>query len=113
MDSKRSIAPAAIDRLAEFFEGSLESVYAFIGTAWLPHARESAARLVEAIAAKDSPRALFMTDHVREGARCVGAAFVVERCTKIERSLHSAHWSQAGADSEQLRVDLARFSFAA
>ena len=62
---------ADIVRVAEFFEGSRHAAYAFARDIWL---REAVATLTRLRAAAESGDDLhFLCDHLREGARVVGA----------------------------------------
>jgi hypothetical protein len=72
--------PDDIARITEFLDCDTAAALDFIRKVWLPDVRESSKRIMRAVLRRDWHSLAFLCDHVREGARCVGASRVV-RCT--------------------------------
>jgi hypothetical protein len=95
------LVPGEVRRLAEYFDGDLKQAYAFTRRVWLPDAVSSMEGLRTAVRGFDKDRALFVCDHLREGARTIGAATVIDRLGRIEEFLRNGQWLVA---LEQIRT---------
>jgi hypothetical protein len=75
-----------VRRMAAYLDGSVGKAYAFAHAVWVPDALETLRRLEQAVAARSS-EAAFLCDHLREGARSVGAGDYVRAADGIEEAL--------------------------
>lgn len=73
-----------IARVAEFLECDVDAAFEFARKVWLPDARKTAARILSAILRRDCTSLLFLCDHLREGARSVGATRIMHFANDIE-----------------------------
>lgn len=94
---------ADVDRLAEFFDGRVDRVFEFARTTWLPDAGRSLAQLAEAIRTADARAAYFLCDHVREGARTVGAERIAFLATCIQLAVEQQRYRDAAYSCERAR----------
>jgi hypothetical protein len=76
-----------VRRLVAFFDEGLSAAYAFVRSVWLPDATKTLAELDLAAQEPGAPRVAFLTDHLREGARSVGAHAYMELAGEIERAV--------------------------
>jgi hypothetical protein len=74
----------SLKRVADFFEGDYESAYRLAYDVWLPETVRTLERLAIAIEARSKRDVDFLCDHLREGARCVGASAYVDAANGIE-----------------------------
>ncbi len=87
-----------VHRLAEYFEGNLESAYRFVRSVWLPDAIKTLHALAGAIHTHAERDVVFQCDHLTEGARTVGARQLID----IARSIETAFLD--GRDDVALRA---------
>lgn len=99
-------APGEVQRVAEYFDGDVQQAYAFTRQVWLPDAVRSVGVLDRAIRHCDAGRALFMCDHLRESARTVGAAVVVDGLTHVESLLQRRQWTGARQATKSLSTQI-------
>lgn len=81
-----------IQRVAEFFDCDVSAALEFARKVWLPDARQTALRIAQAVLARDSASLLYLCDHLREGARTVGADRIVRQARTIERAVQYRNW---------------------
>ena len=94
----RNLSPFArqdVDRVAEFFEGNLDSTYGFCRKTWLPDAELNLHKLSSALSRLNMHDVMFLCDHLREGARCVGARMLMTHLQDIECAARDRDWSLA------------------
>lgn len=84
-----------LQRVSEFFDGDMPQTYRFIGATWLPDARKTLGILAATLGFRDLTRALFLCDHLREGARTVGALLILDLANSIEHHLAGLRFEQA------------------
>lgn len=86
------LSPDDVGRVAEFFDGNLQEAYGFVNSVWLPDAAASIARLVIALRSFDLHDVVFLCDHLREGARTVGARVFMAHVKTIECTVREGDW---------------------
>jgi|SRR5579862_6889413 len=89
------IDPNDLERVAEFFDGNYEAAYRMAREVWLPETARTLERLESAIAARADGQVIFLCDHLREGARTVGAHAFVDAATGIERRYLSGQYARS------------------
>lgn len=83
--------PEDLARVAEFFDCDVDAAYAFVRKVWLPDADEAVRRITAAVRRRDWTSLLFLCDHLREGARSVGATRIIQFAGEIERAVQHRH----------------------
>ena len=91
----RPIAARDARRLADFFDKRMGAAYAFARAVWLPDALKTLEHIAGAIAASNDRDIVFLCDHLREGARSVGAQAFISGATQIELCFVSGNASDA------------------
>lgn len=76
--------PDGVLRLAGFLDGRLSNAYAFAHAIWLPDAQKTLEQLHQALDQPTEREIVFLCERLREGARSVGAARVIELGGRIE-----------------------------
>lgn len=108
MSPDAAATPAALGRkdvlrIADFFEGRISAAYHFAHSVWLPEAARTLDQLAGGLEDPGNSNLPFLCDHLREGARSVGAAAYVEDATVIERSIQMGQIGDASALIERAR----------
>ena len=85
------ISIAEAQRLAEFFDGSLDRVGSFLRETWLPDASVTLQTLIRESGRSSQTRMTFLCDHLREGARSAGINTIVRISDEIDKALASAN----------------------
>lgn len=98
--------PDDVARVAEFFDRDVDAAFAFVRTIWLPDARTTAIQILSAIRAQEWSSLLYLCDHLREGARCVGAQRIVALASAIEEASKSKCIEVGLAHVQKLRESL-------
>lgn len=84
-----------IGRIAEFFDGNMERTYELCRTTWLPDAESNLHKLATALSRLNMHDVMFLCDHLREGARCVGARTFMTQVKDIECAARDRDWPLA------------------
>lgn len=98
--------PEDIARVAEFFDCDRNAAIEFAARVWLPDARITALRIAAALHAADWKSLRFLCDHLREGARCVGARRILCYAGEIETAATSKRFGAAVRCARDLRFAL-------
>jgi len=80
-----------IARVAEFFDGSRQAAFAFARDTWIPETIATLRRLRVAAHAK-SADVPFLCDHLREGARVVGAGSIIALADALGVQCSNGQW---------------------
>jgi hypothetical protein len=88
-------APQDVIRVSEFFGGDLDSTYGFCRTTWLPDAELTLHKLDAALSRLDVRTSMYLCDHLREGARSVGARTFMTHVEHIECAARERDWPSA------------------
>lgn len=99
-----------IQRVAEFFDCDVNAALDFTRKVWLPDARQTTVRMTRAIVTRDMTSLLYLCDHLREGARTVGAHRIVQYAHAIEEAAQSRHWGTLLAHVAALKTALQTLS---
>lgn len=95
-----------VHRVAEYFDGALEATYVFVQSVWLPDAFKSVEALAECLRTGDATSALFMCDHLRQGAISVGARAFAAEASAIAEAVSEGQWIVAASSTRGLLVRL-------
>lgn len=98
--------PQDVNRLAEFFDGSVDAVYAFARDTWLPDAQHVALALCAAVLARDGERIAFLSSRLRDGALLVGAEKISFQATCLELAAGAGRWQDAAYLCKRVRAAL-------
>lgn len=101
-----SLNPDDIARVAEFFDCDARAAYEFVRTVWLPDAKTTAGKIAAAIQRREWTSLLFLCDHLREGARCVGAQPIMIYACRIERAADARKLRSLTVYAKRLRQAL-------
>lgn len=85
-----------LQRVSEFFEGDMQLTGRFILETWAPDARRTLAELASVVEFHDDRRSAFLCDHLREGARTVGASMMIDLANSIEFHVANGNHKAAG-----------------
>jgi hypothetical protein len=76
-----------VERLAEFFDGSLDDVRRFLADVWLPDVARTLQQFVLEADRGRTLRLLFLCDHLRESARTVGMRALMHTADILEEAI--------------------------
>jgi hypothetical protein len=93
--NRSPFAPQDVLRVSEFFGGNLDSTYGFCRTTWLPDAELTLHKLDMALSRLDLRTSMHLCDHLREGARSVGARTFMTHVKHIECAARDRDWPLA------------------
>lgn len=82
-----------IERVAEFFDCDIAAAVDFARKIWFPDACDTTRRIGRAIVARDVTSLLYLCDHLREGARTVGAHRIIQYASDIEFAVRQRRWA--------------------
>lgn len=80
----------ALVRIAEYFDGCMSAARTFVRETWLPDAVTTLQTLARESGVSPERRLLFLCDHLREGARTVGATAVVNLANEMEAAVRGS-----------------------
>lgn len=98
--------PDDIARVAEFFECDADAAFDFARRIWLPEANRTAVNIMNAIRLRDWTALIFLCDHLREGARWVGASRIIYYAGEIERAATTQFWLGLPGKAQKLKAAL-------
>ncbi len=105
-DVQAWLNPDDVARVAEFFDCDVDAAFEFMRSVWLPDASATAMRMLRALRAREWTSLLYLCDHLREGARCVGALRIVVLASAIEGAAESKQVGTGLACVRKLRESL-------
>jgi hypothetical protein len=85
----RPLRKRDVKRLMGFFDEGLSAAYAFARSVWLPDATRTLIDLEAATRDSSSANVAFLTDHLREGARSVGAYAYMQLAGEIDGAVRA------------------------
>lgn len=98
--------PDDVARVAEFFDCDPAAAFEFVRSIWLPDARTTALRIMTEVRAQNWVSVAFLCDHLREGARSVGAERIGAYASRIERLIAQRAMPEIVAIARELRKAL-------
>jgi hypothetical protein len=85
-------------RVAAFYDGDIGQAYLMARDVWLPDAERTLERIGEAVRGRNDGSLAFLCDHLREGARCVGARDHVRVADCIEAHCRQREFGRIGGE---------------
>jgi hypothetical protein len=78
------LSDADVARVAEYFDGDMDDLKQFLSCVWLPDAVTTLHKIIREASRSPKSRIAYLCDHLREGARTVGARPIMDAADQMQ-----------------------------